>query len=104
MSQQEKEQFSGETVVLEFFSKDDGSDQFTLELAREDFERYELIAANLGVPIEDLMVQLAEAQVYERNTQWLVPSVAEDGTISFEAGMPVDLNDVQAMAAQGKGN
>ena len=96
----EEPQGSADTVKLEFYSKDDGADQFAVELSREDFEHYQGVAENMGVPIEDLMLQLVEAQLYEQNTQWVLPAVDSEGEMSFEGATPVDLESLSDSSAK----
>jgi len=100
MAKQDSTPESGETVILEFFSEDDGSDQFTMELSREDFERYEAIAAGLGTPIEDFMVKVAEKELRERNTQWVIPEVDAFGRVILEGGTPMDLSNIAGTTAE----
>lgn len=103
MAQENRAPNSEGTMILEFFNKDDGSDQFTMELSVEDFERYSEIAENTGVPIEDFMVQLAEAQIREHNTQWMIPGVDEEGNISLEGAIPVEIPSLDALSTEGRG-
>lgn len=84
------------TVVLEFFDERSGQDQFSLELSEEDFARYEEIAERRGVSIEDLMVEVAEEKIRERNTQWVLPQVDAFGRVSLEGGVPVDLSGLRS--------
>lgn len=84
------------TVVLEFFDERNGKDQFSLELSQEDFARYEAMAERTGVPVEDLMVELAEEKMRERNTQWVIPQVDSFGRVSLEGGTPVDMSALRS--------
>jgi len=80
------------TVVLEFFDERNGQNQFSLELSEDDFAHYEEMAERTNVPIEELMAQLAEEKIQERNTQWVIPLVDAFGRISMEGATPVDLS------------
>lgn len=82
-------------VILEFFDERNGQDQFSLELSEEDFAHYEAMAERTGVPVEDLMVELAEEKMRERSTQWVIPQVDAFGRVSVEGGTPVDLSAVR---------
>jgi len=82
------------TVVLEFFDERNGEDQFTLELTEEDFAKYEEIARERGITIEELMVQVAEREIEERNTQWVLPTVDSFGRLDLANGMPMDFSNI----------
>lgn len=82
------------TVVLEFFDERNGEDQFTLELTQADFARYEEIARERGITIEELMVQVAEREIEERNTQWVLPTVDSFGRLDLANGTPMDLSNI----------
>ena len=83
-----------ETVVLEFFDETTGEDKFTMELSQEDFDSYSAMAESIGVPIEDFMVGIAEREIQERNTQWVIPEVDSFGRLILENSTPVDLSNV----------
>lgn len=87
------------TVILEFFDERDGSDQFTMELSEEDFARYEAIAKSLGTPIEDFMAEIAEQQMQEQNTQWIIPTFDAFGRVTLEGGTPMDLSNIAGTTA-----
>jgi hypothetical protein len=93
---------SQRTVVLEFFDERDGSDQFTMELSEEDFARYETIAASEGTPIEEFMAKVAEREIQERNTQWVIPTLDAFGRATLEGGTPLDLSNIAGTTAKGK--
>lgn len=82
---------SDETVELEFFDLDTGEVRFAVELTRKDLEGYQLAAQNLGVTFEDFMLQIAEAQLHEENTQWFAPRVDSNGDITLEGAAPVEI-------------
>jgi len=95
-----KQKSTGETVILEFFDERDGSDQFTMELSVEDFERYEAAAASSGVSIEDFMVKIAEQELQDRSTQWVTPQLDAFGRVTLEGGTPMDLSNIAGMTAE----
>lgn len=88
---------SEEKVFLEFYSLEDGSDKFTIVLSQEDFESYKVIAENMGIPVEDFVLDIAAAQEQEKSTQWVTPRVDEEGNIDLDTGTPFELPDEEKM-------
>lgn len=91
---------SEERVILEFFDERTGADQFTMELSQEAFARYEAVAASQGVPIEDFMAKIAEDEIQERNTQWIIPTLDAFGRVTLEGGTPMDLSNIAGLTAE----
>lgn len=81
-------------VVLEFFDETTGEDKLTMELSQEDFDSYSAMAESIGVPIEEFMVGIAEREIQERNTQWVIPEVDSFGRLILDGATPVDLSNV----------
>jgi len=93
-AEQDREDAQQGTVVLEFFDERDGRGQFTMELSQEDFARYEQIAASKGVPIEELMAEIAEREIEDRNSYWVLPKVDSFGRLDLANGTPMDFSNL----------
>lgn len=80
-----------ELLELEFFDLDTGEIRFAINLTRHDLEGYQTAAQNLGMAFEDFMLQIAEAQLHEENTQWFTPRIDSNGDITLEGAAPVEI-------------
>lgn len=80
-----------EIVSLEYFDKLTGEVELYVEIHKADFDQYVIAAENMGMSIEDLVLEAARAEVNDQNTQWVLPSVDADGNIDVKNGTPMVL-------------
>lgn len=86
-----EERESLEVVTLEYFNHETGEDEFMIELTKKDFDQYVIAAEELGMEIEDLVLNAARKEINDLNTQWVLPSIDDDGNIDVSKGTPVDI-------------